>query len=207
MQELLALAKLADEVGLDVLALGEFHRADFIISAPEVILAAIAAVTQHIRLSSAVLNPADPVRVFQNFATVDLISDGRAEIIAGRGSFIESYPLFGYDLDDYDELFVEKLSLLLKINASEVASWQVKHRPGISGQGVYPRPVQPALPVWIGIGGTPTLAVRAGKLGPPLTIAVLGGTLDRYVPFTELHRESAQKAGHDPAQLPRRLIY
>lgn len=208
MQELLALAKLADEVGLDVLALGEHHRADFIISAPEVILAAIAAVTQRIRLSSAVtvLSSADPVRVFQNFATVDLISNGRAEIIAGRGSFIESYPLFGYDLDDYDELFVEKLSLLLKINASEVVSWQGKHRPGITGPGVYPRPVQPALPVWIGIGGTPASAVRAGKLGLPLTIAVLGGALDRYVPFAELYRESAQKAGHDPAQLPRRLI-
>jgi probable LLM family oxidoreductase len=204
MQELLALAKLADEVGLDVLALGEHHRPDFIISAPEVILAAVAAITKRIRLSSAVtvLSSADPVRTFQNFATVDLISAGRAEIIAGRGSFIESYPLFGYDLDDYDELFVEKLTLLLKINDSEVVSWQGKHRPSIAAQGVYPRPAQPKLPVWIGIGGTPASAVRAGKLGLPLTIAILGGAPDRYVPFAELYRESAQQAGHAPARMP-----
>ncbi|OGX81714.1 LLM class flavin-dependent oxidoreductase [Hymenobacter glacialis] len=204
MQELLALAKLADEAGLDVLALGEHHRADFIISAPEVILAAVAAVTQRIRLSSAVtvLSSADPVRVFQNFATLDLISNGRAEIIAGRGSFIESYPLFGYDLDDYDELFVEKLSLLLEINANEVVSWQGKHRPGLAAQGVYPRPVQSKLPVWIGIGGTPASAVRAGKMGLPLTIAILGGAPGRYISFAELYRESAQQAGHDPAQMP-----
>ena len=203
MQELLALAKLADEVGLDVLALGEHHRPDFIISAPEVILAAVGAITKRIRLSSAVtvLSSADPVRVFQNFATVDLISGGRAEILAGRGSFIESYPLFGYDLNNYDELFVEKLDLLLKINASEVVSWQGKYRPALSSQGVYPRPVQAALPVWVGIGGTPASAVRAGKLGLPLTIAVLGGAPDRYVPFAELYRESAQQAGHNPAQL------
>ncbi len=204
MQELLALAKLADEAGLDVLALGEHHRPDFIISAPEVILAAVAAVTKRIRLSSAVtvLSSADPVRTFQNFATVDLISNGRAEILAGRGSFIESYPLFGYNLDDYDELFVEKLSLLLKINASEVVSWQGKHRPSIAAQGVYPRPVQAKLPIWIGIGGTPASAVRAGKLGLPLTIAILGGAPDRYVPFAELYRESAQNAGHDASLLP-----
>ncbi|WP_035564818.1 LLM class flavin-dependent oxidoreductase [Hymenobacter sp. IS2118] len=204
MQELLALARRADEVGLDVLALGEHHRADFIISAPEVILAAVAAVTQRIRLSSAVtvLSSADPVRVFQNFATVDLISGGRAEILAGRGSFIESYPLFGYDLNDYDELFIEKLTLLLKINESEVVSWQGKHRAALAGQGVYPRPVQSKIPVWIGIGGTPASAVRAGKLGLPLTIAVLGGAPARYVPFAELYRESAQQAGHDAAQLP-----
>lgn len=204
MRELLALAKLADEVGLDVLALGEHHRPDFIISAPEVILAAAAAITKRIRLSSAVtvLSSADPVRTFQNFATVDLISDGRAEIIAGRGSFIESYPLFGYDLSDYDELFVEKLELLLKINANEVISWQGKHRTAVSAQGVYPRPMQPALPIWIGVGGTPASVVRAGKMGLPLTIAILGGAPDRYVPFAELYRESAQQAGHDAAQLP-----
>jgi probable LLM family oxidoreductase len=204
MQELLALAKRADEVGLDVLALGEHHRPDFIISAPEVILAAVAAITKRIRLSSAVtvLSSADPVRTFQNFATVDLISNGRAEILAGRGSFIESYPLFGYDLNDYDKLFVEKLSLLLKINASEVVSWQGKHRPSIAAQGVYPRPVQAKLPIWIGIGGTPASAVRAGKLGLPLTIAILGGAPERYVPFAELYRESAQNAGHDASQLP-----
>jgi len=204
MQELLALAKLADEVGLDVLALGEHHRADFIISSPEVVLAAAAAVTKRIRLSSAVtvLSSADPVRTFQNFATVDLISGGRAEILAGRGSFIESYPLFGYDLNDYDELFVEKLQLLLKINDNEVVTWQGKHRAALAGQGVYPRPAQPKLPVWIGIGGTPASAVRAGKLGLPLTIAILGGAPERYVPFAELYRESAQQAGHNAAQLP-----
>ncbi|HEX8329114.1 MAG TPA: LLM class flavin-dependent oxidoreductase [Hymenobacter sp.] len=204
MQELLALAKRADEVGLDVLALGEHHRSDFIISSPEVILAAAAAITRRIRLSSAVtvLSSADPVRTFQNFATVDLISGGRAEIIAGRGSFIESYPLFGYDLNDYDELFVEKLSLLLNINGAEVVTWQGKHRAPIAAQGVYPRPAQAKIPVWIGIGGTPASAVRAGKLGLPLTIAILGGSPDRYVPFAELYRESAQKAGHNAALLP-----
>jgi probable LLM family oxidoreductase len=204
MQELLTMARLADEVGLDVLALGEHHRPDFIISAPEVILAAVAAVTKRIRLSSAVtvLSSADPVRTFQNFATVDLISGGRAEILAGRGSFIESYPLFGYDLQDYDALFVEKLELLLKINASEVVSWQGKHRAAITERGVYPRPVQPSLPIWIGVGGTPASVVRAGKLGLPLTIAILGGAPDRYVPFAELYREAAQKAGHDAAALP-----
>ena len=203
MQELLAQAQLADEVGLDVLALGEHHRPDFIISAPEVILAAVAAVTKRIRLSSAVtvLSSADPVRTFQNFATVDLISGGRAEILAGRGSFIESFPLFGYDLQDYDALFIEKLDLLLKINASEVVSWQGKHRPAINEQGVYPRPVQPKLPVWIGVGGTPASAIRAGQLGLPLTIAILGGAPDRYVAFADLYRESAEKAGHDPAKL------
>jgi probable LLM family oxidoreductase len=204
MQELLTMARLADEVGLDVLALGEHHRPDFIISAPEVILAAVAAVTKRIRLSSAVtvLSSADPVRTFQNFATVDLISGGRAEILAGRGSFIESYPLFGYDLQDYDALFVEKLELLLKINASEVVSWQGKHRAAITERGVYPRPVQPSLPIWIGVGGTPASVVRAGKLGLPLTIAILGGAPDRYVPFADLYREAAQKAGHDAAALP-----
>jgi probable LLM family oxidoreductase len=204
MQELLTLARRADEVGLDVLALGEHHRPDFIISSPEIILAAVAAVTKRIRLSSAVtvLSSADPVRTFQNFATVDLISGGRAEIIAGRGSFIESSPLFGYDLDDYDELFVEKLSLLLEINASEVVTWQGKHRASITAQGVYPRPAQPKLPIWIGIGGTPASAVRAGKLGLPLTIAILGGAPERYVPFAELYRESAQQAGHDADRMP-----
>jgi len=204
MQELLALARLADDVGLDVLALGEHHRPDFIISAPEVILAAVAAVTKRIRLSSAVtvLSSADPVRTFQNFATVDLISGGRAEILAGRGSFIESFPLFGHDLQDYDALFVEKLHLLLKINESEVISWQGKHRPSFTEKGVYPRPVQDKLPIWIGVGGTPASVIRAGQLGRPLTIAILGGAPAQYVPFTELYREAAQKAGHNAAQLP-----
>jgi probable LLM family oxidoreductase len=204
MQELLAEAQLADAIGLDVFAVGEHHRPDFIASAPEVILGAVAATTKHIRLSSAVtvLSSADPVRTFQNFATVDLISGGRAEILAGRGSFIESFPLFGYDLQDYDTLFVEKLELLLKINANEVVSWQGKHRAGIQQLGVYPRPVQPKLPIWIGVGGTPASVVRAGQLGLPLTIAILGGAPAQYVPFAELYRESAHQAGHDAASLP-----
>lgn len=199
MQELLAMGKLADETGLDVMALGEHHRPDFIISAPEIILAAIAAITKRIRLSSAVtvLSSVDPVRTFQNFATLDLISNGRAEIIAGRGSFIESFPLFGQDLKDYDALFLEKLQLLLKINENEVVTWQGKHRASIAAKGVYPRPVQPKIPVWIGVGGTPASVIRAGQLGLPLTIAILGGAPAQYVPFAELYRESAQKAGHD----------
>lgn len=203
MQELLAMARLADETGLDVLALGEHHRPDFIISAPEVILAAAAAVTKRIRLSSAVtvLSSVDPVRTFQNFATVDLISNGRAEIIAGRGSFIESFPLFGQDLKDYDALFIEKLQLLLNINEHEVVTWQGKHRAAIAAKGVYPRPVQPKIPVWIGVGGTPASVIRAGQLGLPLTVAILGGAPAQYVPFAELYRESAQKAGHDVAAL------
>ena len=203
MKELLVMGKLADEVGLDVLALGEHHRPDFIISAPEVILAAVAAITKRIRLSSAVtvLSSVDPVRTFQNFATVDLISNGRAEIIAGRGSFIESFPLFGQDLKDYDALFIEKLQLLLKINNNEVVTWQGKHRADIAAKGVYPRPAQPRIPVWVGVGGTPSSVVRAGQLGLPLTIAILGGAPAQYVPFAELYRESAQKAGHDTAAL------
>ena len=203
MQELLEMGKLADEVGLDVLALGEHHRPDFVISAPEIILAAVAAITKRIRLSSAVtvLSSVDPVRTFQNFATVDLISNGRAEIIAGRGSFIESFPLFGQDLQDYDSLYLEKLQLLLKINENEVVSWQGKHRAAIEAKGVYPRPAQPKIPVWIGVGGTPASVVRAGQLGLPLTIAILGGAPAQYVPFAELYRESAQKAGHDVAAL------
>ena len=203
-QELLALGRHADEVGLDVLALGEHHRPDFIISSPEVLLAAVAAQTTRLRLCSAVtvLSSVDPVRTFQNFATVDLISGGRAEIIAGRGSFIESFPLFGYDLQDYDALFVEKLELLLKINENEVVSWHGKHRAAITKTGIYPRPAQGKLPIWIGVGGTPASVVRAGQLGLPLTIAILGGAPDRYLPFAELYRESAHKAGHDAARLP-----
>ena len=203
MQELLALARVADETGLDVLALGEHHRPDFIISAPEVVLAAVAASTKRIRLSSAVtvLSSTDPVRTFQNFATVDLISNGRAEILAGRGSFIESFPLFGYDLKDYDALFAEKLQLLLRLNASENITWQGQHRAPISNLGVYPRPVQPRLPIWIGVGGTPASVVRAGQLGLPLTIAILGGAPAQYVAFTDLYRKSAQQAGHDVSKL------
>ncbi|MBC7891451.1 MAG: LLM class flavin-dependent oxidoreductase [Sphingobacteriaceae bacterium] len=203
-QELLEEIKLADEVGLDVYALGEHHRADFVISAPEVILAAAAALTKTIRLSSAVtvLSSADPVRVFQNFATLDLISNGRAEIIAGRGSFIESFPLFGYDLKDYDALFEEKLDLLLTLNQSEVVTWQGKHRASIPGLGVYPRPLQAQIPIWLAVGGTPGSAVRAGSLNVPMTLAMLGGSPERFVPLVNLYRQAAQRAGHDVTHLP-----
>ncbi|MGI4835289.1 MAG: LLM class flavin-dependent oxidoreductase [Janthinobacterium lividum] len=204
MQELVALGRRADEVGLDVLAIGEHHRPDYVVSAPEVVLAGVATVTQHIRLASAVtvLSSADPVRTFQNFATLDLLSNGRAEIIAGRGSFIESFPLFGYDLQDYDVLYAEKLDLLLKINEQEVVTWKGKHRPSIAGKGVYPRPVQAKLPIWIGVGGTPASAVRAGTLGLGLTIAILGGAPAQYVSFADLYRRAAQQAGHEAAALP-----
>ncbi|MCF2506125.1 LLM class flavin-dependent oxidoreductase [Dyadobacter sp. CY107] len=203
MLELLEEIKLADEVGLDVFALGEHHRPDFLISAPEVILAAAAAMTKNIKLSSAVtvLSSADPVRVYQNFSTLDLISSGRAEILAGRGSFIESFPLFGYNLNDYNTLFTEKLDLLLKINQNEKVSWQGKHRAGIDNLGVYPRAYQSALPVWIAVGGTPGSAIRAGKLNLPMTLAILGGPPDRFVQFAELYRNAAKEAGHDVSQL------
>ncbi|RXK83354.1 LLM class flavin-dependent oxidoreductase [Filimonas effusa] len=199
MQELLEEIKLADEVGLDVYALGEHHRPDFIISAPEVILGAAAAVTKRIKLSTAVtvLSSADPVRVFQQFATIDLLSGGRAEIMAGRGSFIESFPLFGYDLKDYDALFTEKLGMLMALNEKEVISWRGQFRPPVHNQGVYPRPYQASLPIWLGAGGTPASAARAGKLNLPLTIALLGGTPEQFVPFVELYRKSARDAGHD----------
>jgi probable LLM family oxidoreductase len=198
-EELIKEAALADEVGLDVFALGEHHRPDFVVSAPEVVLAAIASVTQNIKLSSAVtvLSSADPVRVFQNFATLDLISKGRAEIMAGRGSFIESFPLFGYDLDDYDELFSEKLDLLLKINESEKVTWKGRLRAALNDLGVYPRPYQEQLPIWIAVGGTPASVVRAGTLGLPLTIAILGAQPVQFVPFVDLYRASAAKAGHN----------
>lgn len=196
-RELLEEIKLADEVGLDVYALGEHHRPDFVVSAPEVLLAAAAAQTKQIRLSSSVtvLSSADPVRTFQNFATLDLISGGRAEIMAGRGSFIESYPLFGYDLDDYDELFAEKLELLLALREQEHVVWSGRHRAPIEGRGVYPRPVQDLLPVWIAVGGTPTSAARAGMLGLPLALAIIGGAPERFAPFAELHRRAAAQAG------------
>lgn len=202
-EELITEAVLADEIGLDVFALGEHHRPDYVISAPEVALAAIAAVTRRIRLSSAVtvLSSADPVRVFQNFATLDLISKGRAEIMAGRGSFIESFPLFGYNLDDYNELFTEKLDLLMKINAAEIVSWKGMHREPVEHLGVYPRPYQGQLPIWIAVGGTPTSVARAGGLGLPLTIAILGGQPAHFLPLVKLYRDSAAKAGHDIAKL------
>jgi probable LLM family oxidoreductase len=202
-QQLLEEVKLADEVGLDVFAFGEHHRADFVISAPEIMMAAAAAITKNIRLSSSVtvLSSADPVRTFQNFATVDLISGGRAEMIAGRGSFIESYPLFGYDLDDYDELFTEKLEMFLEINKQEILSWKGKFRSPIVNQGIYPRPYQESIPVWIGVGGTPNSAKRAGRLNLPMIIAILGSPPKQFIPFVELYREAAEKAGHDVSKL------
>ena len=195
--------KLADEVGLDVFAVGEHHRPDFAVSSPAVVLGAAAAVTKGIRLASAVtvLSTDDPVRVFEDFATVDLLSNGRAEIWAGRGSFTESFPLFGYSLEDYDELFAEKLELLLKVRESEKVTWRGKHRAAIGDRGVYPRPIQDPLPVWIGVGGNPGSVVRAGTLGLPLVLAIIGGTPARFAPLIELYRESARRAGHDPERL------
>ena len=202
-QELLAEVKLADEVGLDVFAFGEHHRPDFVISAPEIFMAAAAAITKSIHLSSSVtvLSSTDPVRTFQNFATVDLISGGRAEMIAGRGSFIESFPLFGFDLDDYAELFTEKLEMFLEINKQEVLNWKGKFRAPVMNQGIYPRPLQDAIPVWIGVGGTPASAKRAGTLNLPMIIAILGSAPKNFVSFVELYRESAAKAGHDISKL------
>ena len=195
--------KLADEVGLEVFAVGEHRRPDFAVSSPAVVLGAAAAVTKRIRLASAVtvLSTDDPVRVFEDFATVDLLSNGRAEIWAGRGSFTESYPLFGYDLSDYDELFAAKLELLLKIRDSERVTWTGKHRAPIDDLGVYPRPVQDPLPVWIGVGGNPGSVIRAGELGLPLVIAIIGGEPERFAPLVELYRESGRRAGHDPSTL------
>jgi probable LLM family oxidoreductase len=204
LQNLVETIELADQVGLDVFGLGEHHRPDFVSSAPVVILAMAAARTKSIRLSTAVtvLSSADPVRVFQEFATLDLLSHGRAEIMAGRGSFIESFPLFGYDLHDYDALFAEKLDLLLKLRASERVTWSGAHRPALNNLGVYPRPFQEKLPIWVAVGGTPQSVVRAATLGLPLALAIIGGMPERFAPFVQLYREAARQAGHDPAQLP-----
>ena len=204
LRDLLEEIELADEVGLDVYGIGEHHRPDFVASTPAVILAAAAVRTKNIRLTSAVtvLGSDDPVRVFQEFATVDLLSNGRAEIIAGRGSFIESFPLFGYDLDDYDALFAEKLDLLLKLRTTERITWKGKHRAPIVNRGVYPRPLQALLPVWIGVGGTPASAMRAGGLGLPMALAIIGGEPDRFVPFVQLFRQALQRAGHEAASVP-----
>jgi probable LLM family oxidoreductase len=198
MKDLMEEIELADQAGLDIYAIGEHHRPDFIASAPAVILGAAAAKTKNIKLSSAVtvLSSDDPVRVFQDFATVDLLSEGRAEIMAGRGSFIESFPLFGYDLDDYDSLFAEKLELLLKINASEKVNWKGKHRAAINNLGVYPRPFQQQLPVWIAIGGTPSSIVRAATLNLPVALAIIGGRPDQFVPLVNLYRQTSAKEGH-----------
>jgi probable LLM family oxidoreductase len=195
--------ELADKVGLDVYGVGEHHRREFVVSAPAVVLAAAAARTKRIRLTSAVsvISSDDPVRVFQNFATLDLVSDGRAEIMAGRGSFTESFPLFGYDLADYDDLFEEKLELLLKIRESERVTWQGTHRASIEDLPVFPRPVQDPLPVWIAVGGHPESVVRAGRLGLPLALAIIGGEPRRFVPLIDLYRETGRRAGHDTAKL------
>jgi probable LLM family oxidoreductase len=202
MRDLLEEAQLADELGLDVFAVGEHHRPDYLVSSPTTALAAIAAVTKRIRLSSAVtvLSSDDPVRVFQQFAHVDLISGGRAEIMAGRGSFIESFPLFGYDLDDYDELFAEKLDLLLAIRSSNPVTWSGRHRAPLNDVGIYPRPVQDPLPVWIAVGGTPQSVIRAGALGLPLALAIIGGQPARFQPLVDLYREAFKAGGHDPVQ-------
>src|SRR5947207_2864976 len=192
MRNLLEEARLADELGLTVFAVGEHHRPDYLVSSPSTVLAAIAAQTKQIRLSSAVtvLSSDDPVRVFQQFAHVDLISGGRAEIMAGRGSFIESFPLFGYDLGDYDELFTEKLELLLAIRDSERVTWHGKHRAPLENTGLWPRPVQDPLPVWVAVGGSPESVVRAAKLGLPLTLAIIGGQTARFRPFVDLYRHT-----------------
>jgi probable LLM family oxidoreductase len=203
MQELLEEIELADRVGLDVFGIGEHHRAEFLDSAQAVILAAAAARTNQIRLTSAVtvLSAADPVRVFEEFATLDLISRGRAEIVAGRGSFVESYPLFGLDLNDYDSLFAEKLELLLAIRSHPRVTWSGRHRPPLTDQAIYPRPVQDPLPIWVGVGGTPASFVRAGRLGLPLMVAIIGGAPAQFRPLVDLYRDAGRKAGHPAEKL------
>ncbi len=193
----------ADQMGLDIFGIGEHHRREFLDSAPTIILAAAAARTKHIRLTSAVtvLSAADPVRVFQNFATLDLVSQGRAEMVVGRGSFIEAFPLFGLNLHDYDELFTEKLELLLKIRDYEVVNWSGKFRPALKNQAIYPRPLQDTLPIWVGVGGTPESFIRAGTLGLPLMVAVIGGETHRFRPLVDLYREAGKRAGHAPEKL------
>jgi len=203
LEQLLNRIEHADRAGLDVFGIGEHHRKGFLDAAPTLILAAAAARTKRIRLTSAVtvLSAADPVRVFQNFATLDLISRGRAEMVVGRGSFIEAFPLFGYNLEDYDELFIEKLGLLLNIRKNEFVTWSGKFRPALKNQPVYPRPLQDPLPVWVGVGGTPQSFVRAGTLGLPLMVAVIGGETHQFGPLVDLYREAGKKAGHPPEQL------
>jgi probable LLM family oxidoreductase len=193
----------ADQVGLDVFGIGEHHRRDYLDSAPPIILGAAATRTQRIRLTSAVtvLSAADPVRVFQNFATLDLLSQGRAEMVVGRGSFIDAFPLFGLRLEDYDSLFAEKLDLLLKIREHEHVHWSGKHRAALTGQGVYPRPIQDPLPIWLGVGGTPESFVRAGTLGLPLMVAIIGGETRRFRPLIDLYREAGERAGHPRERL------
>ena len=201
--DLIERMEVADAAGLDIFSIGEHHRREYLDSAPAVILAAGAARTKTIRLASAVtvLSAADPVRVFQNFATLDLISGGRAEIVVGRGSFSESFPLFGLDFRDYDALFEEKLDLLLRIRESENITWSGRFRPALSGQGIYPRPLQKQLPIWVGVGGTPESFERAGRLGLPLMVAIIGGHTHRFRPLIDLYREAGARAGHSPETL------
>jgi probable LLM family oxidoreductase len=203
LQDLVEQIERADQVGLDVFGVGEHHRREFLDSAPAVILGAAAARTQRIRLTSAVtvLSAADPVRVFQEFATLDLLSHGRAEMVAGRGSSIEAFPLFGLRLEDYDSLFAEKLDLLLKIRDNEHVHWSGEYRPTLTGQGIYPRPLQKPLPIWVGVGGTPQSFVRAGMLGLPLMVAIIGGETRSFRPLIDLYREAGRRAGHSPDQL------
>jgi probable LLM family oxidoreductase len=203
MSNLLTEIECADQAGLHIFGIGEHHRADFADSAPAVILAAAAGRTKRIRLTSAVtvLSAHDPVRVFQEFATLDLLSKGRAEIIVGRGSFIDAYPLFGLSLKDYDSLFAEKIELLLKIRENTTIQWSGKYRPPLTGQGIYPRPVQASLPIWLGVGGTPESFMRAGALGLPLMVAIIGGEPKHFRPLVDLYREAGEKAGHSPDRL------
>jgi len=195
--------EIADQLDLDVFAVGEHHRPDYLISSPTVVLGAAAVKTKRIKLSSAVtvLSSDDPVRVFQQFAEVDLLSGGRAEIMAGRGSFIESFPLFGYNLQDYDELFSEKLQMLMQLNKTEIFSWKGKHTQTITGRGVYPRPYQDKLPIWIGVGGTPESVIRAAEYGLPMALAIIGGVPARFTPYVQLYQNVYAKAGHDPAKM------
>lgn len=203
MEQLLERIVQADQAGLDIFGIGEHHKKEFLDSVPAVILAAAAARTKNIRLTSAVtvLSTADPVRVYQSFATLDLISKGRAELIVGRGSAVEAYPLFGFDLNDYDALFKEKLELLLKIREQEFVTWSGKFRPALKNQPVYPRPTQERLPVWLGVGGTPASFARAGTLGLPLMVAIIGGETARFRPLVDLYREAGHRAGFAPEQL------
>jgi len=202
-RDLMEEIELADQVGLDVYGLGEHHREDYVSSAPEVLLAAAATRTKNIRLTSAVtvLSSDDPVRVFQRFASLDLVSGGRAEIIAGRGSFIESFPLFGYDLHDYDDLFSEKLDLLVKIRENTKVTWRSQHRAAMDNLGVYPRPIQEELPIWVGVGGTPESVVRAASKGLPMALAIIGGMPEQFGPYVDLYRQVAAEYGHDPLPL------
>tara|TARA_R110000868_G_scaffold337359_2_gene598235 strand:- start:16875 stop:17888 length:1014 start_codon:yes stop_codon:yes gene_type:complete len=203
LQELLERIELADQAGLNFFGIGEHHRKDFLDSAPSMILAAAAAKTKNIRLGSAVtvLSASDPVRVFQNYATLDLLSGGRAEIVAGRGSFTDAYPLFGLNLQDYNELFEEKLNLLLRIRDNEVVNWSGKYRPALNNQAIYPRPKQDKLPIWVGVGGTPSSFERAGRLGLPLMVAIIGGETHRFRPLVDLYREAGKKSGFAQSEL------